>query len=297
MQHGCVCGNELVLTLKAIYGSDNKVYCNDCENEIIVDIIYHCMNFNSVMHPNGYDLCEQCYIKNYIIKQQNNQYENYCAGKTSNIIEMKLEKQNNCESKSNDAYQISDHIDYSNVSHELIDCVALKQIKNLFYNIRYHGQSKHSYQLDIVKTLDNYLHLLQYTENNENFEYIYNYLCNANCSINGCEAFQNNYRNRSNDIYTVRHKANVNTLDIARSEIVHKIHCFFYHSFDIGNRLSLKERLEMIDDMKVDDSTYFVNKQLIKMQNILQNKRQKINNVKSIDNKLNIKYNQLHKKH
>eukprot|EP01084_Bolivina_argentea_P312007 540134_1 len=87
-----------------------------------------------------------------------------------------------------------------------------------------------------------------------------------------------------------------NVSDRVRQQIMDRIHCYFYHSYDIGNRLKSQEKLTVNcinnESIDPDESKDINNKSWNGIQNILNNKRNKIKNVATlIHNRMNIKYN------
>eukprot|EP01084_Bolivina_argentea_P142508 250353_1 len=103
-------------------------------------------------------------------------------------------------------------------------------------------------EVDIVSLLDDFVHLINnHCKSDESFEYIFNTF--GVCDITKCKLFQRNNRERHkcrnttfrNELYSSY--KNISNVDIARHQIIDKIHCYFSHCFDIGHRLSLKEKL------------------------------------------------------
>eukprot|EP01084_Bolivina_argentea_P276279 471396_1 len=99
-------------------------------------------------------------------------------------------------------------------------------------------------KIDMSSLLDNFIHLINYhCDNDDAFEYIYNTM--GVCDISKCKSFRRNYRDRKkcrnnsyrNELYSSNN--NTSHIDIIRQQIFDKIHCYFCHCFDIGNRLSL----------------------------------------------------------
>eukprot|EP01084_Bolivina_argentea_P077803 141160_1 len=82
--------------------------------------------------------------------------------------------------------------------------------------------------INITPVLDDFLHLLSVDNKRNQFDpFPYHY----SCSIDKCKIFRRNYRNRTHD--RVQQKADVT--DIAKLQIMDKIHCYFHHSSDICN--------------------------------------------------------------
>eukprot|EP01083_Nonionella_stella_P065688 172304_1 len=86
-------------------------------------------------------------------------------------------------------------------------------------------------------------YVLQHTHQNQILESIFSQL--KHCDPSKCIIFQRNYRNRSKynnkaSIYEL-YKTDDDCL-IVNCQLMDKIHCFCHHSYDDGNRLSIKEQ-------------------------------------------------------
>eukprot|EP01083_Nonionella_stella_P111602 327478_1 len=133
---------------------------------------------------------------------------------------------------------------------------------------------------DIQAMLDNFGHLMQkhnYNKDNDiadEFETIYNAL-GGHCDIATCEQFKrhNTYRDHTSigitkpstnlkDIYGVD-----DDIDVTHKQIVDKIHCFYRHCYDIGNRLNSEQNAQRILS-KTEDDTFSVFKAYQKTQGI-----------------------------
>eukprot|EP01084_Bolivina_argentea_P253001 424867_1 len=140
------------------------------------------------------------------------------------------------------------------------------------------------YNCDILKGMDkskilcmvnDYLHVMHQHNDDEQFEGIVNRL--GGCNIAQCNRLKRNYRNRT---WTCNEMKNMD-FDNLFENIMDKMHCYFQHSYDIGNRLTLKDK-ELINNIScVIDNTQeddmlekATNKQLQKTYEILQSKRQ-----------------------
>eukprot|EP01084_Bolivina_argentea_P150186 262290_1 len=137
---------------------------------------------------------------------------------------------------------------------------------------------------DIVCILNNFNHLLRF--HHAEFENIYHKLiekCNDGkvCELSDCLMMKRNYRNRSSmqsdfvDIYF-----NCNDMaDIREQQILDKIHCFYFHSFDIGHKISyadsvlIQQKVEQ-EEKKVDDDEIEHDTSIISLHKYLMNKKQ-----------------------
>ena len=127
--------------------------------------------------------------------------------------------------------------------------------------------------------LNDFNHLLKYYDNDDDFEYIYNNLIGAickECDINQCLMVQRNYRNRinlandfhidkRNDMYFQRNNVvdsdypeedenEDNSKEINIQQILDKIHCYYYHSYQMGFRLNTNIKLMISDADNEDES-------------------------------------------
>lgn len=121
------------------------------------------------------------------------------------------------------------------------------------------------------------------------------------CDITKCRIFRSNHLNRN--IFS-NININNNIMDQLRECILNKIHSYFAHCFDIGHRLSIKDR-EMIDNKICDEQKmkyienndtsfdeYLIDPHLIESNKILKSKRESHQNISDQFNR-NDKFNQL----
>eukprot|EP01084_Bolivina_argentea_P233032 392577_1 len=151
-----------------------------------------------------------------------------------------------------------------------------------------------------------FVHSLCGSDNHANFQYIYNYLTDYEdtcCVMNKCEAFIRSYRDRNNEKQkTQESKSNeMNEHDIVRQQITDKVHCFLCHSFDVGMRLNLKQKLIIYDDQSIDDlklenndnNVCLMNKQLTQIRDTLNDKTKHLKMRNDEKSRLYKKYQQL----
>eukprot|EP01084_Bolivina_argentea_P283347 485229_1 len=138
-----------------------------------------------------------------------------------NLLSNKPAKANTHEQKN--SYELNDSCDISN-------CFNFQRL------IRIVNNSDSDTDTCII---DDFCHLLSVHDNHNDFEYIYNKF-GALCDITKCKLFERNYRNKnSNDLLKTYS---------AKQQIIDKIHCYYRHAFDIGNRLNLNEN-KIINDL------------------------------------------------
>eukprot|EP01084_Bolivina_argentea_P227507 384217_1 len=117
----------------------------------------------------------------------------------------------------------------------------LMNIMNLHINNRWNSIESMD-NTNILQILNDYIHTLQEHNDDKQFDGIVSQ--QEPCNIENCQIFRNNYRHR--EIETeMKDIAN-----IVSNEILNKIHCYFYHTYDIGYRLSIKEKCTIEDTIK-----------------------------------------------
>eukprot|EP01084_Bolivina_argentea_P249853 418420_1 len=153
-------------------------------------------------------------------------------------------------------------------NHHISICSNLKSLKaTLCCNQHELLDRTHS-----IALLNDFLHLLTQHDNDADFECIVNWL--GQCNIEKCKVFRRNYRNRS---------ARKEMLTEQTNRIADKIHCYYYHSFDIGSRFNISEQDEINkgqDDLKDFTETKLTKKKFFVMNKILSKKK---NMVKQFD--------------
>eukprot|EP01084_Bolivina_argentea_P112735 201033_1 len=180
-----------------------------------------------------------------------------------------LQTQLNCVEKTSSKSSRST----SCISGEVSNCPQAHQLAQAIqqYNI-FVNTNNNNYNIEkinILNVLNNFLHMLQFHDNDQQFEAIKN-IFNVSCVIQKCRIFKNihpqNHYNRHRHAYLY--------------QILNKIHCYYEHSHDIGNRLTIREKISIIDT--IDDSVYIredekcdvVNNQIKKLNDILSTKQQ-----------------------
>eukprot|EP01084_Bolivina_argentea_P031877 58981_1 len=136
-----------------------------------------------------------------------------------------------------------------------------------------------------TRVVNDYLHLMNSHNNDMDFAYIVDKI--GVCDILKCQRFQRNTRDRTkincNSNYKQANESEIS--DAVHEEIVDKVHCYFAHSYDIGNRLSVVEKqiVNNHDGLSVaerncnDCNDYLVNQLILEMHKILRRKRDNIN--------------------
>eukprot|EP01083_Nonionella_stella_P286732 975871_1 len=141
---------------------------------------------------------------------------------------------------------------------------------------------------NIGEILNDFLYLMHHHDGKE-FEYIYTQL--DTCDIASCHAF----RRRNDKIIT--HDKNTDSKDVASHQILDKIHCYYQHCYDIGNRLLSHERASLVsvnEGKPNEQNLDLFNPQTTEIRKILQRKRKACNDtVGLLYNRTNARYNQL----
>eukprot|EP01084_Bolivina_argentea_P303368 523744_1 len=182
-------------------------------------------------------------------------------------------------------------------------CIAVKyEEKSIVENIQcqniiddcYHLQrflktmlGYNSLEIDnLSETLDDFLHLMHHHSADEEFEYIYNEL--GLCNITVCQLFNRRINSKRDN--------NLNICD----QIVSKMHSYYQHCFDIGNRLLLKEikNITNVYEEKKhdneDESFVHINHEIAAAVQILTQKRMLLSDISTkLYDRVNTKYNQL----
>eukprot|EP01084_Bolivina_argentea_P109748 196120_1 len=135
-------------------------------------------------------------------------------------------------------------------------------------------QTIHATGNKISNALRCYIHLIHEHDKDDEFEYIVQ--CLNPCDLNKCQKFRRNYRNRNASKYDGNNKLQIR--DKVYYETMDKIHCYFYHSFDIGHRLSNKDRmlLNEASDNKEENDEPLVNLHKLKILQLLSLKQKNI---------------------
>eukprot|EP01084_Bolivina_argentea_P241541 405456_1 len=124
----------------------------------------------------------------------------------------------------------------------------------------------HHYHDDPTVLINDFIHLLIKHNTDEEFNFIVDQL--KHCDVKSCKYI--NHSNTGNTFHKI--------------EIFNKIHCYFHHMHDFGNRLTNKEKSFILSDQTSDSSD-----SMRKKCQILLAKKKKLN----LDMRSNQRYNQL----
>eukprot|EP01084_Bolivina_argentea_P020515 38150_1 len=237
----CICGIELIKY-------NGNVICDACglrnQTEQLVPF-WHCNEMKSQIHPKGYDICDNCC----------NQYFNMDF---DTKIEWSHQQMLNVMTNNNPH---SIYAGYGKKCLYSIDkCPILirltKEMQTFINNINSALDEE-----NLLRILNDYLHLMKLHDNDTDFQYINNLW--GICDILKCDMYR---RNNREEISVAQLQIN----DEVYKQIMNGIHCYFTHCFDIGHRLTIKEK-QIIENMS-ENNSIFRNNQLIKTMKILASK-------------------------
>eukprot|EP01084_Bolivina_argentea_P271723 462433_1 len=99
-------------------------------------------------------------------------------------------------------------------------------------------------QIDIGLILNNFLHLISEHDGDEEFESIYNKISGVDkkCNVLHCNLFNRNHRNRNENKSLFELFETKDITEMVKMQILDKIHCYYTHCYDIGHRLTIKEK-------------------------------------------------------
>eukprot|EP01084_Bolivina_argentea_P270149 459304_1 len=164
---------------------------------------------------------------------------------------------------------------------ETIDtCESIKRIKMVLqmYNETQY-ESVTTFANDITTTLNDYIHIVNY--HNNNLQDVYNQftLNKCECDLNTCIALKRNLRERMNQKYDTKSNDDNDSINRVIMDIMDQIHSYLYHSFDTGYRLTKEEKNILLkaatdSDEKNNDN---VNISFNAIKSILKDKRKRFN--------------------
>eukprot|EP01084_Bolivina_argentea_P288364 494917_1 len=166
------------------------------------------------------------------------------------------------------------------------DCICVKDFVRLM--------SDYEQIMDInnlIHLVDCYVHIIHKHDNDLHFAHIVSQL--GQCpKLYECNMLKRNLRDRSMMKNTDNDFVEKDLNDIVRLELLDKMHCYFLHCYDLGNRLTIEEREQLYST--VDEYNYdgLVNNKLIQIHNIVKRKKQKFQ-LRTNYTRSNVKFNQL----
>eukprot|EP01084_Bolivina_argentea_P023714 44289_1 len=130
-----------------------------------------------------------------------------------------------------DQDSVEDSDEYSEEEEDFIDCHDIKECPHLvrFAEMMNKYQTKNeSYKTYIESALNHYIHLMYEHNSDDEFEFI----------VHCIRSIRNT--NRRNSLKIVN---DMNIVDTAYLEIMDKMHCYFYHCYDVGFRLNEQDKM------------------------------------------------------
>eukprot|EP01084_Bolivina_argentea_P248459 415632_1 len=211
---------------------------------INIDTIY-CYQWIEVQINNDRWECIKCTYSNHVQALncwvcQHPHEEQFVADIKENVVE-------NIEEKKNVApkFEINDIIYNLDEKCDIHSCLAAEKVPTLMINYKNNATCT----FDNKHLLKHYLHILSAHNTSQDFEHIYNKLMKQDgCDIKHCKIFKRHQRRRINFIYessNIRENVNQNIND--------KIHCYYYHSYDIGYKLTKTEESYLSHNSENDD--------------------------------------------
>eukprot|EP01084_Bolivina_argentea_P251884 422647_1 len=249
-----ICANSHILIVynKEELIKDHPAYingfiCNQCSNHYLVyDVCYHCGICQ-------YDLCKLCHERPTITHNELNQLLGLGFDKELSLLALEMSC-NNVDAAANllfDPAFFEHVIDEQNHENDVVEgCRNTIDTCNSFHqflSVIMDPDQFNSLQLSSVQIsniIDDYCHLTSKHNTDKEFEFIVVSL--GECNITKCNAFGRILR--SKDEQKNCEAVQINSRDIAALEIFDKMHCYFSHCFDIGNRLSRQEKLSIQSD-------------------------------------------------
>eukprot|EP01084_Bolivina_argentea_P127906 226153_1 len=184
---------------------------------------------------------------------------------------------------------LNQHIRYDMcLGESLSQCPYLKRLIVIMQKHKYNDSNEMDFDnLDVSNALNDFLHLIQ--KHSDQIEFIFHQF--EPCNIKTCNIFDRNYRNRKKNIVDSHNNI------IAYVQIMDKIHCYFMHCFDIGNKLLSKE-MSIFDHGNnniTSNSDALINQKPFQVNAILRSKRNSLikNVTNKLENRFNKRYNQL----
>eukprot|EP01084_Bolivina_argentea_P158459 276024_1 len=139
-------------------------------------------------------------------------------------------------------------------------CEVLTELASIMN--QYNGTINQYISISYIKNLsNNFIHLINKHCLDEEFEYIYKCL-GGYCDLKQCKIFDKHHNKRYQSKITIKNsitsvKSNNSNIDCdaAYQHIIDSIHCYYNHSYDIGHKLTIKEK-QLIHDKFVSYDNY-----------------------------------------
>eukprot|EP01083_Nonionella_stella_P273009 926083_1 len=267
-RHQCICGIDMQWIDNAImYRCD---VCHKTAESMNMFTFWHCPQEFNLQHPDGYDICDGCAFDATQLTQEDHTHHRH---------------------KSKEETVEPLHCPFNAACDTLVNFIKI--MKHYYQN---HVQCIETMDASkLLKITNDYLHILQYHDTDDQFTAIYNVL--DQCDMTKCAMFARNNRNR------ITNADHMTQPYDHRYIIMDKMHCYFHHSYEIGNRLSnddmrkLQRVISEIEQKHDEDGTFdeiLLNGKAIKMYEMIHLKRIIHNDFyKKLNEQYFSKYNQL----
>eukprot|EP01084_Bolivina_argentea_P117287 208311_1 len=228
----CVCCNRLqyIENRSVIYSTTNTHHkrnatCIECYVAIKKNQpFWHC---DQKKHGDAFNICSKCIVNYDPI---------YFVSPGCEV--RRMEALGQLDKKLDDNYETKTQP----LCQDILSCSNLQTLNEVMKN--YHNEAIQSIKSDINfnTLLDHFLHLFYKHNTDEEFQFIME--CFEKCYIEKCDKFRRHYTRASNNGSILQ-------------QLLDKVHCYFCHSIDVGNRLSINEK-NMIYCTEKDSQNQFV---------------------------------------
>eukprot|EP01084_Bolivina_argentea_P260171 439261_1 len=167
--------------------------------------------------------------------------------------------------------------DYLCPEKDIFNCRYLTRLQT---NIQQYNESNDDElnKIDTLVLLNDFLHLMNIHDNDEQFGYIHDQM--MRCDIKTCNKLKRNYRDRMKYHETTHQLRDLNNK--MKMEIIDRIHCYYHHSYDLGNRLRKHDPNKYPNNVKpanVSWDEYFTNKSITELAKSLQAEQKSLKNI------------------
>eukprot|EP01083_Nonionella_stella_P194925 718515_1 len=237
-KRSCICGDNLI---QCVVSSQAIRICDECYSSCVPNqTVYHCSN-------DGYNLCCKCNKSDSISTCSATRILNMGFTDLSSVLSALRTAKGEVDVAIN---YLLDEKDLAlarlGSGCNLFECSSLDglHVEMELYEIC--SDLSVISDADVVgldSVLSDFLHLIENHDNtDEEFEFITTIM--GVCDIERCEIFDRN-SNRPQNI-----PPNVDKNKLIYQQILDKIHCFYYHCFDVGNKLTSNQKLKLSEEVK-----------------------------------------------
>eukprot|EP01084_Bolivina_argentea_P320194 555525_1 len=162
----------------------------------------------------------------------------------------------------------------SNACKSVERLIAAIEVYKLFYVNITNDQIE---KMNVELILNDFCHFIEFhSHEHEQFEFITNTV--KTCDIVNCQIFKRNFRNREEvNNHTLYGPKNIQTEDVARYQIMDKIHCYCIHPFESSNTM-----FEKHESKHEDSNELGINVEVKKRSKLIQQRYQTINQIMNV---------------